>query len=46
MHKLVLITNMSILASYYLNISKFHEFLKLENEIGNIMTQEAVSIAG
>ena len=30
----------------YTNFARFHEFLKLENEIGNITRQEAVSMVG
>ena len=30
----------------YVKIFRFHEFLKLENEIGNITRQEAVSMVG
>jgi len=36
---------MSIPAFGYVNL-RFHEFLKLENEIGNITRQEVVSMVG
>jgi hypothetical protein len=36
---------MSVLILIY-EFPRFHEFLKLENEIGNITRQEAVSMVG
>lgn len=42
----VVMTDVSIDASDYAKSLRFHEFLKLENEIGNITRQEAVSMVG